>query len=80
MEKIIEKKNSKQYIYVYNYQIFICILDEIEIAQKQYWDVRISVLGFKAHIMKLSGELDQLKKGQTNDSSLEMKKVMRSSQ
>ena len=29
-------------------------------AQKLYWDARVSVLGFKAKIMKLTGERDQL--------------------
>lgn len=33
---------------------------EVEEAQKLYWDARVSVLGFKAKIMKLTGERDQL--------------------
>ena len=51
--------------------------NEVEIAQKLYWDVRISVLGFKAHIIQLTGELDQLRKGQRDDSSIEMEKLQK---
>ena len=36
--------------------------EELQHANKQYWDVRVSVLGFKARIMKLSGELEALRK------------------
>ena len=39
---------------------------ELDRVQKQHGDTRVSVLGFKARIMKLTGEVEQLREAARN--------------
>ena len=73
VQEVLNKKNSELLIIVMSvvsvFTPYLTLQGEIEAAQKLYWDVRISVLGFKAQIMKLTGEIEQLRDENAGKSS-----------